>query len=121
MSTKTYIKVNGTALPFPTDFQVNSNDLDSENSTRSQGTGVLKRERIRANIHEISYGVDMITDAQLESLQALLAPEAVQVEFWWGKTVNAKMYASKPSASIMAHDPATNITYWSFSVSFTEY
>lgn len=121
MSTKTYIKVNGTALPFPTDFQVSANDLDSENSTRSEGTGILTRERIRANVHEVSYAVDMITDAQLETIQRAIEPEAVQIELWWGKTINAKMYASKPSASIMAHDPVTGTTYWSFSVSFTEY
>lgn len=118
---RTYIKVNGNALPFPTGFSVKSNDLDSGNSTRSEGTGVLTRERIRQGIHEVDYSVDMITDSQLQALQSIFAPEAVQVEFWWGKTVNAKMYGSSPQASIMAHDPSTNTTYWSYSINLTEY
>lgn len=118
---KEYIKVNGQSLPSPTGFSVKANDLDSENSTRSQGTGVLKRERIRHNIHEVDYSVDMITDQQLEFLQNVFAPEAINVEFWWGMTVNAKMYAASPQAEIMFYDKAAGVTYWSFSVSLTEY
>ena len=118
---KEYIKVNGQSLPFPTEFSVKSNDLDSGNSTRSEGTGVLTRERIRHGVHEVEYSVDMLTDPDLERLQNIFEPEAVQVEFWWGKSVSAKMYGSNPQASIMAYDKTTGITYWSFSISLTEY
>ena len=118
---KTYIKVNDVALPHPTSFDVKSNDLDSENSTRSEGSGVLTRERIRHGIHEIEYGVDMITDSALEMLQNVFEPEKIIVDFWWGKAERAEMYASTPHASIMQYDPSTDVTYWSFSVSLTEY
>lgn len=116
---KIYIKVNGVALPAPTSFDVKSNDLDSENTKRSEGTGALTRERIRHGVHEVEYGVDMITDSQLESLQQIFEPEEINVEFWWGKTVTTKMYAANPHASIMASLPEG--TYWSFSVSLTEF
>lgn len=118
---KNYIKVNGVVLPPPTSFSVSANDLDSANSTRSEGTGVLTRERIRHGIHEIDYSVDMLTDEDLARLQDIFAPEEISVTFWWGKEVTAKMYASKPSASITFYDPSNGRTYWSFSISLTEF
>lgn len=118
---KNYIVVDGEPLPHPTEFSVTANDIDSENSTRSEGTGVLTRERIRQGVHEIDYSVDFLTDTDLARLQNIFAPEYVMVDFWWGKSGRAKMYGSSPNASICSYDPTTDTTYWSFSINLTEY
>ena len=43
------IKINGEALPTPSDYQVSLNDLDAQGD-RPITTGKLKRKRIRKNV-----------------------------------------------------------------------
>jgi hypothetical protein len=46
------ISIGGVALPNPTDYKVILQDLDSDNTTRSE-TGFLTRDRVRAGIYKI--------------------------------------------------------------------
>lgn len=113
------ITVNNTQLNNITSFSCSWNDLDSENTGRSEGTGVLTRERIRANVHQIDINFDMITDNELAMLQALFSPESVSVSFWIGKDVTATMYAAGGSCDWISQPDGT--CYWNFKITLTEF
>lgn len=53
MADEAKIKVNGTALPTPSEISVEISDLDSD-SVRPVSTGILRRNRIRANMLKVT-------------------------------------------------------------------
>lgn len=114
-----YITVDGVNLPSPTSITVNTNDLDSENTKRAEGTGVMVRERIRAGVYQLSYGWEQLTDAELTTIVNAISPEEVNVKFWYGGYKQAKMYAAEGKAE-MTSSPKGE-PRWSYSCSFTEY
>lgn len=115
----TYIKVSNTALPQNTAFSARWNDLDSDETGRSVGTGVLNRERIRASVWEVDIACSMITDSELVTLQELFEPAEITVQFWVGRWVTAQMYGAQGSIELVANPGGT--PFWNFSISLTEF
>ncbi|MCR5059696.1 MAG: hypothetical protein K6A80_01560 [Saccharofermentans sp.] len=114
------ITVNNTAIPGLTTFTATPNDLDSEETGRSPGSGVLHRERIRSEVYDLAFTCAMIDDVTLASLQSMLAPAKVSVTFWIGKTVNCYMYAGAPTIELVFKD-SDGKHYWNFSGTLTMY
>jgi|GEM_PF-2030388 len=114
-----YLAIDGDEMPCPTSISVAQNDLDSENTTRAQGTGYMKRERIRQGVYQVDYGFEQLTDDELKTLVEHIEPEKVTIKFWYGKTVEATGYFAGSSAE-MTSSPGGS-PRWSFSVTFTEY
>lgn len=114
-----FITVNGTSLPSNTEFSAKWNDLDSEETGRSAGTGVLNRERIRAMVWEVDIACSMLTDAEIESLQNTFYPAELTVNFWVGRWITAKMYGAAGSFELVANPSGE--PSWNFSISLTEY
>ena len=114
-----YIKVNGVPLPENTSFSARWNDLDSDETGRSVGTGILNRERIRAAVWEIDVACSMITDSELVQLRNLFAPAEVSVQFWVGEWISAQMYGAQGSVECVANPNGE--ASWNFSISLTEF
>ena len=113
------ISVDNNDLTDIAEFTASWNDLDSENTGRSEGTGILTRERIRASVYQLDISFNNISDNELSRLQSIFAPESVNVVFWIGKNVNARMYAAGGSAAFAANPDGS--CYWNFSISLTEF
>lgn len=115
----TFIRVGGQTVPGLVTFSARWNDLDSDETGRSVGTGVLNRERIRAAVWEIDLTSNMLTDADIVSLRSMFAPAEVSVEFWVGEWITARMYGAQGSVEVVANPDGT--VFWSFSISLTEF
>lgn len=114
-----FIKVDNSDLPQNITFSARWNDLDSDETGRSAGTGVLNRERIRACVWEIDISCSMITDAELVMLQELFSPAEISVQFWVGKWVTARMYGAQGAVELVANPDG--VPSWNFSISLTEF
>lgn len=69
------VKINGVQLPSPSDYQVELNDLDSENSKRYVTTGKMRRKRIRKNVLSITLKWDLLSMPEVKTLINLCADE----------------------------------------------
>lgn len=114
-----YIKVGNTDLPQNTTFSAKWNDLDSEETGRSTGTGVLNRERIRAAVWEVDVECSMLTDAEVVALRQLFSPAEITVSFWVGEWITAQMYGAQGSVNLVSN--AGGAAFWNFSISLTEF
>lgn len=110
---------NYVALPENTSYSARWNDLDSDETGRSVGTGVLNRERIRACVWEIDIASSMITDSDLVTLRSLFAPAEITVKFWVGEWIETQMYGAQGSVECVANP--NGVPSWNFSISLTEF
>lgn len=110
---------NYIALPQNTSYSARWNDLDSDETGRSVGTGVLNRERIRASVWEIDIACSMISDSDVTTLRTLFAPAEITVKFWVGSWIEAQMYGAQGSVECVANPNGTPA--WNFSISLTEF
>ncbi len=114
-----YLKIDNVEMPAPTGISIQQNDLDSENTTRSVGTGEMHRERIRQGVYQCDYSWEQLTDSELATIVSAVAPESVDITFWFGNYVTATGYFA-PGAAEMTSDP-NGEPRWSYSATFTEF
>lgn len=116
-----YIKSgnNYIALPQNTSFQARWNDLDSEETGRSAGTGVLNRERIRACVWEVDVECSFISDSDLILVRSLFSPAEITVKFWVGEWIEVSMYGAQGSIEAIGNPNGTPA--WNFSISLTQF
>lgn len=116
-----YVKSGNTYVPLPenTSFSGRWNDLDSDETGRSAGTGVLNRERIRAAVWELDVECSMITDSDLVSVRRLFAPAEITVKFWVGEWLEKQMYGAQGTTQCVANPGG--VPSWNFSISLTEF
>ena len=69
------LQIGGVTMPAPDidSMEVIYQDLDSENSGRGEETGIMIRERIRANVRKFSPSWSMLTGTELNSITAAIA------------------------------------------------
>lgn len=115
----TYLTIGSAAMPAPTGITIQQNDLDSENTTRSVGTGVMHRERIRQGVYQCDYSWEQLTDSDLATIVSAIAPESVSIKFWFGSYKEATGYFA-PGPAEMTSD-ANGEPRWSYSATFTEF
>ena len=120
------ISIGGTALPNPTDYEVQLADLDSENTTRN-AQGVLLRDRVRGGTYTISIGWEGLTQAQLRSITSAVAPAAVSVSFFDPTTgtanITRQMYAGNRRSRLSVHlnESRRAQSRWDLSFNLIEY
>jgi len=115
----TYLTIDGVTMPAPVSVSIAQNDLDSENTTRSEGSGIMVRERIRQGVYQCDYSWSNLTDTELSTIVNAIVPESVQVQFWFGKYVTTTMYAAGGSAEMTS--APNGEPRWSYSCTFTEF
>ena len=119
MSSIIYLKIDTVEMPAPTGISIQQNDLDSENTTRSVGTGIMHRERIRQGVYQCNYSWKQLTDEELATIVAAIAPESVDIDFWFGSYKSATGYFAAGPAEMTSD--ANGEPRWSYSATFTEF
>lgn len=115
----TYLTIDNVVMPAPTGISIQQNDLDSENTTRSVGTGKMHRERIRQGVYQCDFSWEQLTDSELATISSAIAPASVSCKFWFGSYITKTGYfAAGPGE--MTSD-ANGEPRWSYSVTFTEF
>ena len=118
------LKINGTELPRPTNYEVGLADLDSDEATRNE-LGILSRNRIRQGVTKISTTFQ-VRGSQTASILALVEPAKVSVTYFdprasVERTINA--YVGDRSCNLMVYLPEMDIDemLWEISFNLTEY
>lgn len=119
MSDIVYLKIDNVAMPAPTGISIQQNDLDSENTTRSVGTGKMHRERIRQGVYQCNYSWEQLTDAELATILSAIEPSSVHIVFWFGSYKSATGYCAAGAAEMTSD--ANGEPRWSYSITFTEF
>lgn len=119
------LTIDGVSLPEPSAYQVLLSDLDSESTTRNT-SGIMLRDRIRAGVHKVDVKWDLLTRERLRLILNALSPASFQVTFLGmdtGEYITKKMYASDRNCELARclKTAQPDQSYWSLSVSFTEY
>jgi hypothetical protein len=110
------IRISGTALPAPTKYNVDFNDIDSASSGRND-QAIMVRDIIRRDVANIQLGWDLLTTTELETIINLL-DDKMTVQFFNGTIKTATMYHGKISEEMKAYPDET---YWSLSFDLIEY
>lgn len=95
------LKIDGTALPAPHEYQVTLSDLDSEGTGRTED-GVLVRERVRGGVAKISLQWSALSTPDCARVLNATAPDSFQVGYFFGQMRTAKMYAGDRTAELKA-------------------
>lgn len=116
------LTIGGVAMPEPVEYKVSLQDLDSENSNRSE-TGKLHRDRIRAGVYKIE-AAWIVTKAQLKRITDATSGARFSVRFFDPTKANyttASMYAGDKSGSLKANAVNDNNSLWALSFNMIEY
>ena len=81
MADEALIKVNGVALPTPSDIKVEIQDLDGE-SVRPVSTGILRRNRIRSNMLKITLTWNLNTFVDVMNILSMVTPAEFSTELY---------------------------------------
>ena len=112
------LKIDGTALPTPHEYQVTLSDLDSEGTGRTED-GVLVRERVRGGVAKISVRWYALSTEECAVVLNATAPDSFSVEYFFGSTCTATMYAGDRSVTLRAVREGQAV--WEVSVNLVEY
>ncbi len=118
------IKIGSTDMPAPTKYTVTLQDIDSENTRRTE-TGLLQRDRVRAGVYKIQVSWK-VTKVQLKQITDALSPAKFSVIFFdptSSSNKTADMYCGDRTGNlILLKDPNNpNESLWELSTSLIEY
>jgi hypothetical protein len=116
------ISIGSTDLPDPVEYSVTLQDLDSENTKRTE-TGLLSRDRVRAGVYKIQ-ATWKVKKTDLMTITTALAPAKMSVTFFdptSSENVTKDMYSGDRSGNLifMAKNPDDSL--WEFSTALIEY
>lgn len=118
------ITVGSTPLPDPVEYSVSLQDIDSENTRRTE-TGLLTRDRVRAGLYKIQ-ATWKVTKTQLKTITDAIAPAKFSVTFFdptTGTNPTKDMYSGDRTGNlILLKDPnSPGDSLWELSVALIEY
>lgn len=116
------IKVGTTDLPEPNEYAVTVQDLDSENTKRTE-TGLLNRDRVRAGVYKIQ-AAWIVTTTQLKTITDAIQDAKFSVTFYdptSSTNVTKDMYCGDRSGSLKLRKTNSADNLWEFSTSLIEY
>ena len=82
MSNRALIKINGVALPIPSEYKVSFSDLDSDQWKRYVTTGVMRRKRIRGNLLKVSIMYNLSEMVDTMAILDAISPETYTAELY---------------------------------------
>lgn len=119
-----FLKVNGKELPTPSYYAVDSDDIDSADSRRSDETGTMHRRRIRAGVRGCAVKW-ILNGAQTAALQEILSETELKVSLLdpaAGEYRECEMFASElKSVFYQQQNGSPAASYWEISCRLTEY
>lgn len=118
------ITISSTELPAPSEYTVSLQDIDSENTRRTEA-GVLTRDRVRGGIYKIQV-IWKVTKTQLKTITDAIAPAKFSVTFFDPTTSTSPtrdMYCGDRVGKLMLlKDPENpGESLWELSTSLIEY
>ena len=119
-----FLKIGGTVLPTPCEYSVSYKDIDSADSTRSDETGVLHRNRVRSGV--ISCEAKWrINGSQSNILGVNLSEQILSVTLLdpaGGNYKTCDMYAESFKCDFYQQQNASeNQSYWEIECRLTEF
>ncbi|MBS5369176.1 MAG: hypothetical protein KHY19_06925 [Coprobacillus cateniformis] len=115
------IKINGAVLPAPSSYEVNFEDLDSDQSKRYVKTGKMRRKRIRSEVMKISLSYNLKDMPDIMKIMRMIKPETYSVELYLpneGISGTLIMYSNKKKFNYI--NTVTGHKAQSFSFDMTE-
>ena len=117
------ITIGTTDLPAPVEYSVTRQDLDSENTGRSE-TGVLQRVRVRAGIYTVK-PTWRVTKTQLKIITDAIAAASFSATFFDPTTSSSPtktMYAGNRESKLIKFKTGDESnSLWELSVELIEY
>lgn len=119
-----FLKINGKELPTPSYYAVDSDDIDSADSRRSDETGIMHRRRLREGV-KVCTVKWILNGAQTAELQALLSETELEVTMLdpsAAEYYECVMFASElKSVFYQQQNGSPFASYWEVSCRLTEY
>ena len=112
------LKIDGTSLPAPHEYQVTLSDLDSEGTGRTED-GVLVRERVRGGVAKIAVHWYALSTQECAAILNATAPDSFSVEYFFGSPCTATMYAGDRTATLRAAREGQAV--WEITMNLVEY
>ena len=114
------ITIGTTPLPDPAEYSVTLQDIDSENTRRTEA-GVLTRDRVRAGVYKIQ-ATWKVNKTDLKKITDAVSPAKFSVTFFDPTT------SSNPTKDMYVGDRTANLIHlesgqslWELSLSLIEY
>ena len=114
------IKIGSTSLPDPAEYSVTLQDIDSENTRRTEA-GVLTRDRVRGGVYKIQARWK-VSKTDLKTITDAIAPAKFSVTFFDPTT------SSNPTKDMYVGDRTANLIHlesgqslWELTLSLIEY
>lgn len=112
------LTINGVALPPPMSYSVEYNDLDSDETGRSED-GRLHRKRVRSSVVKIKVAWEQLTQAQADFILMAIEPSSFTVNYYFGTQKTATMYAGDKSCQCLRING--NQAKWTIGFDLIEY
>lgn len=117
------IQINGVDLPAPVEYSVSLQDIDSENTRRTE-TGMLQRDRVRSGVYKIQIKW-RVTRTQLKIITDALKPAKFSATFFdptTSTTPTRYMYCGDRNADLIYYKEGfPDDSLWEISTSLIEY
>lgn len=118
------ITIGSTELPAPVEYTVSLQDIDSENTRRTEA-GILTRDRVRGGVYKIQVAWK-VTKTQLKTITDAISPAQFSVTFFDPTTSTDPtkyMYSGDRTGKlILLKDPNNpGESLWELSTSLIEY
>jgi hypothetical protein len=118
------ITIGSTPLPDPVEYSVSLQDIDSENTRRTEA-GILTRDRVRGGVYKIQI-TWKVTKTQLKTITDAISPAQFSVTFFDPTTSTDPtkyMYSGDRTGKlILLKDPNNpSSSLWELSTSLIEY
>ena len=113
------VSLNGYTPPAPTEYSLDIQDIDSEDSGRGE-TGYMTRERVREGLYKLSLAFTNITSDDVLDIKNAISSEEIMVTLFDGTSVDAKMYVGNRTLKLKSIDDEANC-FWDMSFNLTEY
>lgn len=96
MAQPNIISIDGVELPAPMTYSVEYNDLDSDDTGRSED-GMLHRVRVRSRVAKIKASWKQLDQEKADLILTAIAPDEFEVVYYFGTQKTATMYAGSQS------------------------
>lgn len=100
MSELNILSIDGVQLPAPMVYEVEFNDLDSDDTGRSED-GLLRRKRIRHAVAKIKVGWEQLTQDKADLILNAIEPASFTVVYYFGSQKTATMYAGNQQCKLL--------------------
>lgn len=116
-----FLKSGSYTFPAPCEYQVDYEDIDSENTTRDQ-LAYTHRDRLRTEVKKIHVRWKL-SPAQLEDVASHLRPKGFSLTYLDltdGDVATSNFYCSRKSAKLIRNGTSTSDQYIDYSANIIE-